>query len=416
MRNAIDNLKERACARADRERTSLIDLSTRIHRHPELKFEERRAAAWLADYLEGIGFAVERGAYGLPTAVAARMGNGRPRVAVLCEYDALPGIGHGCGHNIIAAAGAGAGAALSEVLGETGGSVVVLGTPAEEGGGGKILMAREGAFAEVDAAMMVHPAGFDLMSMHVLAVSEVEVEYRGRAAHAAAAPHRGINALDGLVTAYNAIAQLRQHIRATERIHGIITDGGQAPNIVPERAAGLFYVRAASEQRLGRLKDRVAACFRAGAAASGAELHMRTLGEDYVDMWTNPALAASYQANLARLGRRLTPPEEVAGPLTGSTDMGNVSKLVPSIHPMIAVSPRAVVLHSAEFAEWAASEAGHRAVVDGAKALALTALDVLCQPSVREAAAAAFAAAGGQQGESTQRNRGSPEVKRPQRS
>ncbi len=393
MGNAIESLKERACGRVERERGSLIDLSTRIHGHPELKFEERRAAAWLADYLESIGFAVERGAYGLPTAVAARCGNGRPRVALLCEYDALPGIGHGCGHNIIAAAGAGAGAALAEVVGETAGSVVVLGTPAEEGGGGKILMAREGAFADVDAAMMVHPAGFDLISMHVLAVSEVEVEYRGRAAHAAAAPHRGINALDGLVTAYNSIAQLRQHIRATERIHGIITDGGQAPNVVPERAAGLFYIRAASEPRLARLKQRVEGCFQAGAAASGAELHMRTLGEDYVDMWTNVPLAAAYEGNLLRLGRRLTPPEEVAGPLTGSTDMGNVSKLVPSIHPMIAVSPPGVGLHTKEFAEWAVSEAGERAVVDGAKALAMTALDVLCEPSVREAAGTAFAAA-----------------------
>jgi amidohydrolase len=307
---------------------------------------------------------------------------------VLCEYDALPGIGHGCGHNIIAAAGAGAGVALASVIAEVGGGVLVLGTPAEEGGGGKVLMGRRGAFADLDAAMMIHPASLELISMNVLAISAVEVEYHGRAAHAAAAPHAGINALDGLVTAYQAIAQLRQHIRPSERVHGIITDGGQKPNIVPERASGLFYVRAADERRLARLKERVHACFQAGALASGAELHTRANGEDYSDMWTNAALAAAYEANLAALGRRVehAPPEQISG----STDMGNVSKLVPSIHPMVAIAPRQVALHTAEFATWAAAESGEQGVIDGAKALALTGLDVLCSPDLRAAMRAAF--------------------------
>jgi amidohydrolase len=384
-------LKERAFARVDAQRNALIDLSLRIHRTPELRFAEHRASAWLAEYLERAGFTVERGAYGLPTAFAARLGSGEPRIAILCEYDALPGIGHACGHNIIATAGAGAGAALAGLIGETGGSIVVLGTPAEEGGGGKILMARQGAFDGVDAALMVHPAGVDLAAMQVLAISAVEVAYQGRAAHASASPHRGVNALDALVTAYNAIAQLRQHIRPTERIHGIITDGGQAPNVVPEHAAGVFYIRAATEKRLAALKERVTGCFRAGALATGAELTMRRLDEDYSDMLTNQPLAAAYAANLGRLGRPICSSADAQVAVAGSTDMGNVSKLVPSIHPMIAAAPPTVPLHSAEFAAYAASEHGHRAIVDGAKGLAATAIDVLCLPELCAAIHAAFA-------------------------
>ena len=224
MGQKMGGMKERACSRVDHERRSLIDLSLRIHGTPELSFEEHQAATWVSEYLADAGFDIERGAYGLPTAFAARLGVGAPRVAILCEYDALPAIGHACGHNIIAAAGAGAGVALVDLIEESGGSVLVLGTPAEEGGGGKILMARHGAFNGVDAAIMVHPAGADLPGMHVLALSQVEAEYVGRAAHASAAPQRGINALDALVTAYQGIAQLRQHIRHTERrlVHGLL--------------------------------------------------------------------------------------------------------------------------------------------------------------------------------------------------
>ena len=381
-------LKARALACVDAEGSALLELSARIHAHPELCYAEHSASGWLADYLEARGLAVQRGVYGLPTAFAARAGSGRPRVAVLCEYDALPGIGHACGHNIIAAAGAGAGVALAAVLGETGGSLVVLGTPAEEGGGGKVLMAREGAFDGVDAAMMIHPASLDLITMNVLAVSAVEVEYHGRAAHAAAAPHAGINALDGLVTAYQSIAQLRQHIRSSERVHGIITDGGLAPNIVPERAAGLFFVRAATVQRLARLKERVDACFHAGALASGAAYEVRQVGEDYSDMWTNQPLAAAYQANLEHLGRHVVDvPAEL---ISGSTDMGNVSKLLPSIHPMLSIAPPRVALHTQEFARCAASEDGQRGVLDGAKVLAMTGIDVLCTAALLDAMRVAF--------------------------
>jgi len=388
--DSLEQLKHRVCAAVDEHGESLINLSRRIHAHPELKFEEHQASAWLAAFLEQSGYTVERGACDLPTAFIARIGNGAPRVAVLCEYDALPGIGHGCGHNIIAMAGAGAGAALAQVIERSGGSVVVLGTPAEEGGGGKILMAKRGAFAGIDAAMMVHPAGVDLPAMNVLAIATLAVEYRGKAAHASAFPHRGVNALDALITAYNAIAQLRQHIRETERVHGIITDGGQAPNIVPERAAGVFYVRAATEARLEKLKNRVLGCFRAGAEATGARLEYHWQGEQYSDMHTSMPLAAAYAVNAEQLGRRLLDLRDVPASVTGSTDMGNVSKLVPSIHPMIAASPASIPLHSTDFADCAASETGDRAVLDGAKALAMTALDVLCREGLLAGVRAAF--------------------------
>jgi len=376
-------LKDEVCAAVDEEAAVLAELAARIHAAPELKFEEHRASAWLADFLEARGFAVERGAYGLPTAFAARIGSGEPRVAVLCEYDALPGVGHACGHNLIAAAGAGAGAALARVVGRSGGTVVVLGTPGEEGGGGKVMMARAGAFEGVDAAMMVHPAGDDLTSMRTLAVTEIEVVFHGRAAHASAAPQEGINALDALVLAYQAIAQLRQHIRSSERVHGIITDGGQAPNVVPERAAGLFYVRAATLAALAPLRERVLACFEAGARAAGASFEVRTIGEDYADMRDNPPLVEAWAENMSQLGRSV---RHAPGRVTGSTDMGNVSHLVPSIHPMIAVAPPQVPLHSAEFAAWTNSAAAQRAILDGARALAMTALDVLTRPELRQVA------------------------------
>jgi amidohydrolase len=393
MDTDLESLKQAACAAIERERAALIGVSLRIHRHPELRFEEHRAAQWMCEYLAALGFAVERGVYGVPTAFAARLGAGTPRVAVLCEYDALPGVGHACGHNIIAAAGAGAGAGLAPLLTATGGSLTVLGTPAEEAGGGKIVMARHGAFDDVDVAMMVHPAGADLPAMHVLAVSFIEVVYHGQAAHAAAFPHRGVNALDALVSAYNALAQLRQHIRPSERIHGIITDGGQAANIVPERAAGVFCVRAATARDLATLKERVIGCFRAGAMATGAELELRPHGEDYAEMRPNSPLLDAYRRNMERLGRPPCGAQDAPAAIAGSTDMGNVSQLVPAIHPMIAAAPPHVPLHSSEFAGYAASESGQRAVIDGAKVLAMTALDVLCRPDLLADVRAAFLAA-----------------------
>jgi amidohydrolase len=384
-------LKREACTAVDRMREELLRLSHAIHAHPELAFEERKACALLSDSLRGAGLEVEAGAFGLETAFSAEIGAGDAGcVAILAEYDALPELGHACGHNIIASAGVGAGLALAALGDRLPGRVRILGTPAEERGGGKELMARKGAFDGVDAAMMVHPAGANLVTMPSLACSEVDARYRGRASHASAMPERGVNALDALVIAYQAIAALRQHIGSRERIHGIITDGGQAPNVVPDYAAGRFYVRAADAAALDALKLRVASCFQAGAQATGAALELIWNEVDYLDIRFNEPLAVSYRANAEALGRSFFPMEKLPAGLAGSTDMGNVSHRVPSIHPMIAAAPLLCSIHHAEFERWAGADLGDSAAIDGAKALAMTALDFLCDPQLRERARESF--------------------------
>ena len=379
-------------ARIDALSEDLIRVSRAIHARPELAFNEHFAAGTLGDSLREHGLDVATGVYGLPTALESRLttrGNG-PVVAILAEYDALPGIGHACGHNLIATAALGATLGLQAVEAQLPGSVRFLGTPAEEKGGGKELMARAGAFRGIDAAMMIHPSGMNMATMPCICVAEVKVVYRGRAAHASAMPHKGINALDGLLLAYQAISNLRQHIRSTERIHGIITEGGLAPNIVPERAAGEFYVRAANEQALAKLKPRVQACFEAGAVGSGCEVDVQWAGVDYLDLNTNWPLADRFQQHAESLGRTFVPREQLAGSPAGSTDMGNVSHLLPSIHPMIASAPANVVIHHPDFTRWSGSEVGDQAAIDGAKALALTAADYLLSSSLQQASTHAF--------------------------
>jgi amidohydrolase len=372
-------LKANAIRAVDRIADRLLAVSHEIHAHPELAFEERRAAALLTRALEEADLAPRRAAYGLETAFEAEFACARPgpRVALLAEYDALPGIGHACGHNLIATAALGATLALAEVRGALAGTVRLLGTPAEEKGGGKELMARAGAFAGVDAAMMIHPSGINLATMPCICVAEVRVEYRGKSAHASAMPHKGVNALDGLLLAYQAISNLRQHIQATERIHGIVTDGGLAPNIVPDFAAGNFYVRAANAADLAKLKPRVQACFEAGATASGSTVDVQWGAVDYLDLNTSWPLAARFQSNAEALGRTFFPLEKMPPGSSGSTDMGNVSHRVPSIHPMLACAPPNVVIHNPEFATWARSDLGDAAALDGAKSLAMTAIDFL---------------------------------------
>lgn len=382
MRNEITSFID---AHAD----TLLAVSHEIHAHPELAFREVRASALLADTAERFGLTVERGVWGLDTAFESRIGAADgPNVAVLAEYDALPGIGHACGHNLIATAALGAVLALHSVQDRLNGSVTFLGTPAEEKGGGKEVMARAGAFEAIDAAMMIHPAGVNLATMPCICVAEVAAVYHGRSAHASAMPHRGVNALDGLLLAYQAISNLRQHIRATERIHGIVTDGGQAPNIVPERAAGEFYVRAKDAEALARLKPRVQACFEAGARGSGCEVDVIWADVDYLDLNTNEPLANRFQGHAEGLGRTFAQLDPWSG--SGSTDMGNVSHRVPSIHPLLAAAPPNVVIHNPEFARWAASDLGDRAALDGAKALAMTAADYLTDDALRAQAARAF--------------------------
>ena len=388
----IEGLKQEVCASVDRLAPELVHVSHAIHADPELAFEEVRAARLLAETARAHGLAAQQSVYGLATAIEARVGASGPTVALLSEYDALPGIGHACGHNIIATTALGAALALAELGPRLPGRLRWLGTPAEERGGGKEIMARNGAFEGVDAALMVHPAGVDLATMPCLAIAELEATYFGVASHASAMPERGVNALDAIVLAYQAIAALRQHIRPSERLHGIITDGGQAPNIVPERAAGRFYVRAADAGALAALKPRVEGCFHAGADATGARLELVWGDVDYLDLDTSWPLARRYQANAESLGRAFFPFDKLPPGVQGSTDLGNVSHRVPSIHPMIAASPPNVSIHNAEFAKWAGSELGDRAVVDGAKALAMTALDFLCDPGLRSEVARAFAA------------------------
>jgi len=394
----LERMKQAACDEIDGLRDALLRVSHEIHAHPELAFQEQRAADLLCDAIARARLDVARGSYGLDTAFEARLGStdaGAPCVAILAEYDALPGIGHACGHNLIATAALGAGLALASLGRALPGRVRLLGTPAEEQGGGKELMARAGAFEGVDASMMVHPAGVDLVTMPCIALGECIARYHGQSAHASSMPERGVNALDALVLAYQSIAALRQHIRPSERIHGIITDGGQAPNVVPERAAGRFYVRAANAAELAPLKRRVEGCFEAGAAATGARLELAWQEPDYLELRTSWPLAAVYQRNAELLGRRFFPYDKLPPGAQGSTDMGNVSQRVPSIHPMIAAAPPHVTIHHPEFAKWAGSELGDTAAIDGAKALAMTALDVLADAELRREARSAFEAAGG---------------------
>ncbi|MBO6669742.1 M20 family metallopeptidase [Parvibaculum sp.] len=386
-------LKREVCDAIDAMSADLLAVSHEIHGKPELAFHEHEAARILSAAVEKADLPVTRGAFGLPTAYVSAFGPERmPEVAILSEYDALPGIGHACGHNIIATTGLGAALALSKLGAKLPGRVRYLGTPAEEMGGGKELMAQEGAFDGVDAAMMVHPAGVDLITMPCICVSEVSVTYHGRSAHASAMPHMGLNALDALITAYQAIAQLRQHIKPTERIHGIIKKGGSAPNIVPDETNALFYVRAANAEDLAPLKKRVQACFEAGALASGCTVDIKWAKADYLDLKTSMAIADAYEANARSLGRDFFPLSKMPAGSSGSTDMGNVSHRVPSIHPMIASAPPHVVIHNPEFAKWAASDLGDKACIDGAKALAMTAIDYMTNAEMREKAKADFAA------------------------
>ncbi len=375
----IEKLKLKVKDSAESQRQQLIQLSLNIHDNPELGFKEEKASAWLASYLEDSGFHVERGIAGLATAFRATYGQGGPRIALLAEYDALPKIGHGCGHNIIAASAVGAAVASKPIIDQLGGSIVVLGTPGEEIFGGKIDMVKAGTFEEIDVAMLVHPEVRNMPTEEALACSSLEVEFFGRPAHAAGQPHRGINALDAMILAFTSINSLRQHIRADARIHGIITDGGEAPNIVPAHSAAVFLVRALDDDYLAELKDKVLNCFTGASVASGARLEYRWRDRTYAPMKNNTTLAELFKQNLESLGRQVETCDPHFG--LGSTDMGNVSQVVPSIHPTIAIAPREVVIHTPEFAAAAASEAGHEGLMDAAKAMAMTVADII-QPGM----------------------------------
>ena len=383
----LDQLKARVIAEVDARRDELIRISDTIHAKPELAFQEFEAAALLASVLERKGFAVQRGVAGLETAFVASYTSqkgDRPVVTLLAEYDALVDLGHACGHNIIGTASVGAALALRPVLDEIVGTIQVAGTPAEEGGGGKVIMAEAGVFDGVDVAMMVHPSTRTMTRRNSLACFELKMEFFGQSAHAAASPDKGINALDACILAYNNVSVLRQQLTDDVRIHGIITHGGSAPNIIPDYTAAEFLVRAAEKDHALAMLARVEDCARAGALAAGAEVRLTRPDKYYANMVPSTVLADLFDANLTALGRevRLPLPNE----RMGSTDMGNVSHVVPALHPYVAIAPEEVAGHSPEFRAAAVSPEGHAGLLDAAKALAMTAVDLFSNPERVDAA------------------------------
>lgn len=381
-------MKEKVIKEIDKRQGELIALSHRIHSNPELGFSEFMAADWLIEFLAGDGFSIEKGIVGLETAFLASYGSGKPVVAFLAEYDALPDIGHACGHNIIAAASVGAGLALKAVLRDNSGTVQVIGTPAEEVNGGKAIMVDKGVFDGIDAVMLVHPDSRNCVTTMALACHGLDVEFFGKPAHAAARPEEGINALEALILAFNNINSLRQHVRNSSRIHGIITDGGKAPNVVPEHSAGRFLVRALEEDYLEELKERVLNCFISASVATGTKLEYRWSQVRYATMKNNLPLAELFASNLKQLDREVQPFDRQMG--MGSTDMGNVSQRVPAIHPFIAVVTPEISVHTPEFARAAISDKGDRGLLDAAKAMAMTGVDLLCDPAAIERVKKAF--------------------------
>jgi amidohydrolase len=368
--------KDRARAHFEAAEPHLVEISHWMYDHPEIAFEERETSARLAGFLREAGFAVEHPAYGLETAFAARAGEDGPHVVVCAEYDALPGVGHACGHNIIATAALGAGAALRPLVDELGIRLTVLGTPAEEKYGGKVDLIQAGAFDGVDAAMMIHPTPSDVVDQTMIAVQHIDVLYHGKTAHASGWPHLGINALDAFVQAYVNISTLRQHILPTDRIHGIITHGGDAPNIVPDFTRSSWYVRSSTRARLDELLPRVMACFEAAATATGCRLEVEQVGHPYDEVLHDPVMVELFATNAEALGRPMGRGADRDAGETGSTDMGNVSRIVPSIHPMLSIHSAPAVNHQAEFAAHTVTADGDRAIRDGALAMAWTVIDL----------------------------------------
>jgi len=377
----------------------LLELSHNLHANPEEGFAEHASVAAVAALLARHDVTAEVGVHGLETALRASVTSGEgPTVAVLAEYDALPGVGHGCGHNVICSTAVGAFLGLVHALrsGEVSGTAVLMGTPAEEGGGGKEIMARDGALEGVDAVVMLHPFTYDVAIQPFLGRRQVKATYTGVPAHASAQPFMGRNALDAVVAGYNGIAMLRQHITPSDRVHGIVVDGGQRPNVVPATASSEYYVRSAEPATLADLCSRVEVILQAAGAMTGTGVSLEWDRQPaYLPIRANHEMAARWTAHQARRGRNSLPPGVVPETLSGSTDLGNVSVRVPSIHPMLGIASPELSLHTSEFAAAAGSPDGDRGVLDGAVGLALTALDVLADAELLAAVTAEFEAAGG---------------------
>lgn len=382
-------LKDSLATRIDALRPELEQVSRDIYANPEIAYEEHKAVGWLTELLKRHGFSVEVGVASTPTAFVAtrRQGDG-PAIAFLSEYDALRGLGHGCGHNLIATASVGAGIALADLLERHPGRVLVIGTPAEEGGGGKIRLIRGGIFQEVDAAMMFHPDTRTQVLHWALAVTHMHFEFTGRAAHASGDPEKGINALDAFVMAYNGISVFRQQLREGARLHGFLKEGGTAPNIIPERTSGEFLVRARDTAYMEELVQKVKNIFQAAALATGCSVKLSFEEEPYTDLRNNMVLAGLFEENLRRVGVHSV--EGAPWENAGSTDMGNVSHVVPALHPTLGIAPADVPGHSQQFLEASGSLRGYQAMVDAAKALAMTGADLLADPGLVEKARAEF--------------------------
>lgn len=377
-------LRDRCRDVVRRNEEALTGLSRSIHAEPETAFAEHRSAAKVAALLAEHGFAVQAPVAGLDTALVAERGSGDLVVGICAEYDALPQVGHACGHNVIAASAVGAALALAEVADEAGLTVKVFGTPAEETGGGKVVMMEEGVFDDVALAMMVHPGPEDICLPSSLAITDLEVRYTGRAAHAAAAPDLGINAADALTVAQVAIGLLRQHLEPQQMVHGIVTEGGAAPNIVPARTAAVYNLRAAEARSLQRLENRIRACFEAGATATGCSHEIVQISPVYAELACDQWLSEAYRRAITDLGREPLDRSTERGRVIGSTDMGNVTRALPAIHPMIAVECGDAVNHQAEFAAACATPSADQAVLDGAVAMAWTALAAVLDGTQRE--------------------------------
>lgn len=368
-------MKAAARAAVDRAAGALVDLSAALHADPETAWDEHRAATRVPELLDRRGFTVTSAYLGLATAFHASYGSGPRRIALCAEYDALPGLGHACGHNLIAASSVGAALGLAEVADELGLTVEVYGTPAEEGGGGKIELLERGAFRDVDLAMMVHPGPVDVAEARPFAVSHSRISYTGRSAHAAAYPEDGVNAADAFTIAQVAIGLLRQQLPASSRVHGIVTSAGTAPNAIPETSTGRWYVRAETLAELAEIEPRVMRCFEAGALATGCTLEIEAESKPYAEFRADAGALARYRANAEQLGRVFAPDGPAGRMNRASTDMGNVSQVVPAIHPYIGIGSLPATNHQREFAAHCVGGVAERALLDGAVALAWTGID-----------------------------------------
>lgn len=380
----MTSARDAVTADVARRRDDLLDLSHRLHAHPEVAWEEHRAAAWVGEAMSAAGFAVQPSYLGLDTALRASTGSGPLHVVLCAEYDALPGLGHACGHNIIAASSVGAALALGAVADELGLTVTLLGTPAEEGGGGKIVMLERGAFDGVHLALMAHPGPVDVARARPYAVSHLDIAYDGKAAHAAAYPEDGVNAADAFTVAQVALGLLRQQLPSGTRVHGLVTRHGEAPNAIPQRSEGRWYVRGDSTALMEATRERVLRCFEAGAVATGCTLHVEEPTAPYAELRTDDDLLDRYVRNAEGLGRRFVDGDVGLGRMSrASTDMGNVSQVVAAIHPYVGIGSAPAVNHQAEFAAACVTAEADAALLDAAAALALTVVDAASTPALR---------------------------------